>query len=399
MANDDFLIIGGGIFGITSAIALAKRSYQVGLINPDSLPHHLAASTDINKIVRMEYGSDEEYFRMAAMSIEKWKEWNAFFDLPLYHEVGFLMLCQDQLETERQRYEQASCQVLAAHGYALDRLDAKALKARFPAINTDTYVDANFNPHGGYVDATRVMNTLIDYARSLGVVIHEGQTAAEFVQDKGQLIAVKTKEGAQFSCGHAIVAAGVHTPYLLPELRSYMKSTGHPVFWLKPRDFRKFIPPYFSVFTADISNTGWYGFPYVEQYGVLKVAKHTGGMHIYPDQDDRYVNDHEVRDLRLFLEQTLPELVDAPLVYTRKCLYNDTLDGHFWIDTHPEIKGLSVSTGGSGHGLKMAPVLGEMTADVAEGKKHQFSDRYNWRHLTSQTNQTEEARYVVNRKV
>ena len=94
-----------------------------------------------------------------------------------------------------------------------------------------------------------------------------------------------------------------------------------------------------------------------------------------------------------------PTLADAPLVYTRRCLYTDTLDGHFWIDQHPEIKGLSVSSGGSGHGMKMAPILGEMTADIAEGKTHQFSKRYRWRHLTAETVQVEEARFVVGRKI
>ena len=95
-----------------------------------------------------------------------------------------------------------------------------------------------------------------------------------------------------------------------------------------------------------------------------------------------------------FLKMTLPELVDAPLVHTRRCLYTDTLDGHFWIDNHPEIKGLSVSSGGSGHGFKMAPLLGEIAADVVEEKSHQFSQRFRWRHLTSNTLLFEEARCV-----
>jgi NSS family neurotransmitter:Na+ symporter len=94
-----------------------------------------------------------------------------------------------------------------------------------------------------------------------------------------------------------------------------------------------------------------------------------------------------------------PELIDAPLVFSRRCLYTDTLDGHFWIDNHPEIKGLSVSSGGSGHGLKMAPILGAMTADVVEGKSHEFSERHRWRHLTKDTTQMEEARHVIDRKL
>ncbi|GGA13817.1 FAD-dependent oxidoreductase [Okeania sp. KiyG1] len=75
----DFLIVGSGIFGITAVVELAKRKYKVAVINPDTIPHHLAASTDITKVVRMEYGTDKEYFRMAEICIDRWKEWNDFF--------------------------------------------------------------------------------------------------------------------------------------------------------------------------------------------------------------------------------------------------------------------------------------------------------------------------------
>ena len=103
--------------------------------------------------------------------------------------------------------------------------------------------------------------------------------------------------------------------------------------------------------------------------------------------------------MRQFLKKSIPDLADAALVYTRRCLYTDTLDGHFWIDHHPEIKGLSVSSGGSGHGMKMAPVFGEITTDMAEEKSNPFLKRFQWRHLTPNTVQKEEARHVVDRKI
>ena len=84
-------------------------------------------------------------------------------------------------------------------------------------------------------------------------------------------------------------------------------------------------------------------------------------------------------------------------MFTRRCLYTDSLDDHFWIDNHPEIKGLSISTGGSGHGMKMGPVIGEMTADMAEGKIHQFSQRYRWRHINAATVKAEDCRYIENK--
>lgn len=399
MKHYDFLIVGGGIFGITTAVELTKRKYKVALLNPNTIPHHLAASTDVTKAVRMEYGSDKEYFRMVEICIDRWKEWNDLFGVNVYREVGYVMLCKDRIESTQHIYEKASYENLIERGYTTNRLNANEIKKRFPCVNTEVYVEANFNSKGGYAESALAVEKLADYGRSIGLDIYEGQTASEFITESGRLQSVKTKEGSHFSCGHAIIAAGAHTPYLLPELQPYMKTTGHPVFWLKPDNPSNFIPPNLCVFTADISNSGWYGFPFLPKHGIVKVAKHSNGLPLHPDKDDRRIKDIEIEDLRDFLAKTFPELSDAPLVYTRRCLYTDTLDGHFWIDNHPEIKGLSVSTGGSGHGLKMGPIIGEMTADVAEGKSHQFSERYRWRHLTASTTQVEEARFVVNRKI
>ena len=139
----DFLIVGGGIFGITTAIELCKRGYKVGLLSPDTIPHHLAASTDITKAVRMEYGSDKEYFRMAETSISRWKEWNETLGVTLYHEVGFLMLCKEKMESEKQRYERLSFRNLQEGGYTPERLKSHDLVRRFPAVNASTYIEAS----------------------------------------------------------------------------------------------------------------------------------------------------------------------------------------------------------------------------------------------------------------
>ena len=92
MKKYDFLVLGAGIFGITTAIELRKKKYSVGILNPGKIPHPLAESTDISKIIRMEYGTDIEYMSMVEECLPVWREWNKFFKDILYHEVGFLLL-------------------------------------------------------------------------------------------------------------------------------------------------------------------------------------------------------------------------------------------------------------------------------------------------------------------
>ena len=397
--NYDFLIIGGGVFGLSAAIELRKRQFTVGLLNPDTLPHHLAASTDISKIVRMEYGSDQLYFDMADEAIKRWKEWNHRLGQVLYHEVGLLMLMQQPITAPAQVFEHHNQKGLIARGYQPELLDAKALNLRYPSLDTNYFSYGLFNPNAGFVEAGEVIRQWANYAHSIGVEIHEHQEVQGFIVEHNRLISIQTFKGAAFSAGQTIVCAGANTPYLLPELQGQMKATGHPVFHILPKQKALFQAEKLPVFTADISNTGWYGFPVHPKEGVVKMARHTNGLVLHPKEDDRRITDFEVTAFRSFLATAFPIAKNDPIVYTRRCLYTDTLDGHFWIDQHPEIKGLSVASGGSGHGMKMGPVLGPLIADMAEGKEHHWLERFRWRNLSQDTLQKEEARFMVGGKL
>lgn len=389
---NDFIIIGAGIFGISTAIELQQRGHQAGILNPSPIPHPLAASTDISKVVRMEYGTDQEYFDMAEQAIEGWLKWNDLFGEPLYHEVGFLLLCQQAMEGGAQNFENASYQNLLRKGYAPQRLNTEDIVNRFPAFRKGKYNDGFYNPKAGFVESGKAIKTLTDYARQIGVNIYEGETANEFIYDHQKAIGLKTKEGNTFYADHFIVCAGAHSTVLLPQLQRHMKTTGHPVFHLAPKDPRLFLSPKMTVFAADISNTGWYGFPVHPKERVIKIALHSDGLEVHPEHGERKVYEKDFELLRSFLSDTFPSLVDAKVVYTRRCLYTDTYDGHFWIDRVPETEGLTIATGGSGHGMKMGPVIGQLISDVAETGKHQWSDRYGWRENTHGVMNQEEAR-------
>lgn len=388
----DFLIIGGGIFGICTSIELQRQQHKVGLINPGKIPHPFAASTDISKIVRMEYGSDTEYMDMAMLSIELWRNWNILLGQTVFHETGFLLSSPFKMERQPDSFETTSYINLLRNGFQPERLDRATFRQRFPAFQALRHVDGFYHHHGGYAESGRAVELLANYARNQGVEIIEGQTAKTLAPDKGKIATVHTQEGRKFSAGEVIVCAGNSTPYLLPELQAYFRVTGHPVFHLQPSRPELFKTANFSVFAADISNTGWYGFPMHPKEQVIKIAKHGPGLLFHPEKDERVVSKKDIAALRIFLKNYLPVLAKDPIVYTRLCCYTDTLDGHFWIDRHPSIKNLSVGSGGSGHGFKMGPLAGEMIAAVAQGDSHLWSDRFRWRHLEAGTLQQEEAR-------
>ena len=404
MKYHDFVILGAGIFGVTTAIELCKRKYSVALLNPGHIPHPLAESTDISKIIRMEYGTDVEYMEMVEECLPVWREWNDFFKTKLFHETGFLLLSQQSLDVNKNSFESASYHNLIKKKYKPERLNKNELAKRFPFINAEKYPDAFYHTIGGYAESGKVVETLTRYAKQLGCHIYEEQTATEFDISNNTVTGVKTKEarpddrvgrGNFFPAGHVIVCAGNLTPFLVPGLKPYMKITGHPVFHIKPSQPALYSYPMMTVFAADISNTGWYGFPLHPTEHVVKIANHGTGLTINdPEKDERKVYDADISHLKKFLSESIPSLINDPIVYTRRCCYTDTLDGHFWIDNHPEIKNLTVGSGGSGHGFKMGPLLGNMIATVAEGGNHKWSARYRWRHLDQASKIKEEARFI-----
>jgi glycine/D-amino acid oxidase-like deaminating enzyme len=147
------------------------------------------------------------------------------------------------------------------------------------------------------------------------------------------------------------------------------------------------------MFGADITRTGYYGFPATTD-GVVKFGRHGPGREMSPDAAERVVMPEEQKSFREFLAWAFPNLVDAPIVFTRICLYCDTNDGDFWIAQDPGRSGFFITAGDSGHGFKFAPVLGEIVADALEGKANPLLAKFRWRPEVAPGQKKEAARFV-----
>ena len=132
------------------------------------------------------------------------------------------------------------------------------------------------------------------------------------------------------------------------------------------------------MFTADVSRTGFYGFPRHEVQGVVKVAHHGEAVAVPADGSLTVAEEHTAK-LRQFLSSRLPGLADSEVVSTRLCPYCDTQDGDFWVGNDPEREGLTIAGGGSGHGFKFSPLLGGVIADAVEGVDNPLLVKFGWR--------------------
>ena len=386
------IVVGGGINGVTSAIELKRRGHKVILVDPGPLPHPLAASTDISKAVRAAYGSGEDYTALAERCIELWRKWNAKFGIELYHETGVLFVCQHRMQPDDFEYE--SCRVLEKQGHRFERFDSFTFHQRFPAFAEDRFQDGFFDPDAGYVESGRVVATLIEHAKSLGVELREHTKFTALDESDRRVEGIVLEDRHRINGDAVIMATGAWTPHLLPFTKKFLRSTAHPVFHLRPKQPNFFLPERFPFFGADISTTGYYGFPLNQ--GVVKIANHGPGREMSPDSPERVVTREDENDLRKFLRSTIPGLAEAPIVYTRVCMYCDTNDGDFWIAPDPDRPNLTIATGDCGHGFKFAPVLGELIADVVEGKPNPLLQKFRWRPEIKSGETKEAARFVPN---
>src|ERR1043166_4479835 len=161
------IVVGAGINGVTAAIELKKRGHEVVLVDSGPLPHPLAASTDISKVVRTAYGADEDYTALAERSIKLWRKWNEEFGAQLYHEVGVMFVRRREMEAGDFEYE--SFKLQQKRGLKVVRVNGTELRQRFPAWNPERFRDGVLEIEAGYAESGRVVAMLVERAKSLGI--------------------------------------------------------------------------------------------------------------------------------------------------------------------------------------------------------------------------------------
>ncbi len=393
MLPTDVLVLGAGIFGVTAARELHDRGYRVRLIDAGTVPNPLAASTDISKVCRLEYGSDGA--RMADMEHARagWIEWNAAFGEELFCETGVLIATAAAMEFGG--FEAESWAMLRERGHTPERVRSEDWGRRFPAWRAGCFRDGFFHAKGGFARSARTVEVLVRELRRRGVDVQENRPIARLLQCDGRTVGAVDASGAELRADAVVLAAGSWTQKLCADLAPSLQATAHPIFHLRPRDPELFQADRFPVFTADIARTGFYGFPL--ERGVVKLALHAGGILLdrqsAAPEPAGEVLAAQVDTLRGFLAENLPALADAELVATRLCPYSETRDADFWISRSPGDEGLCVAAGGSGHAFKFAPLLGAWIADALEGRGNSGSARIRWRSDSQASGQGDEARY------
>jgi len=360
MKTYDVAVIGAGVFGAWTALELARRGKSVVLLEAYGPGHSRSSSGDESRIIRMGYGRDEIYTRWSQRSLVQWKELFAANGQQLFRETGVLWLSgEDQTRLNETRATLKQC------GVTSEDLDLAALRARFPQIALEGIRSAILEPHSGVLMARRAVAAAVAAAVQLGVTyVH---SLVEQPKARGLLRAIKTISGEEISAGQFVFACGAWLAKLFPEtVGPRLFVTRQEVFYFGlPAGDPRFAPPALPTFL--FQNDESYGMPDIENRG-LKIALDAHGVAVDPDTQSRVVSEESARKMREYVAKRFPALRDAPIAETRVCQYENTSNGDFMIDRHPEIENVWFAGGGSGHGFKHGPVLGEYVAGQILGE-------------------------------
>jgi monomeric sarcosine oxidase len=364
----DAAVIGAGVFGSWIAYHLQQAGLRVSLIDAYGAANNRASSGGESRIIRMGYGADEIYTRWSHRSLVVWRE---FFDRigrpELFRRTGVLWMAR-----EKDPYTISTLRTLESAGVNFERLLRDELERRYPQFNFGEVTWAIYEPMSGALMARRAVQSVSDFvARNGGDYLIESVVAPA---GSGRLYEVVTRSGSRIGANVFVFACGPWLPKLFPALlRDRIHPTRQEVYFFGvPEGDERFAPPQMPTwidFGAEI-----YGLPDLEGRG-FKLALDRHGAAIDPDTAERNLTEDSLREARAFLAERFPAMAGAPLVESRVCQYENTSNGDFLIDRHPDFDNVWLVGGGSGHGFKHGPAVGAyVTARIVEGG--QIEDRF-----------------------
>jgi glycine/D-amino acid oxidase-like deaminating enzyme len=355
----DVAVVGAGVFGAWATLHLSRAGALVALIDAYGPANSRASSGGESRLMRLGYGRDEIYTRSAQRSLKLWQD---FFSGPdqkpelasLFQQTGVLWLAH-----ETDPYCEATLVTLQSVGVPYQRLDRDDIALRFPQLELGPIAWGILEPFSGVIMGRRAVQAVVSAARTLGVTYVRDAFSAP--TDGGQLTSITTQSGREIRARNFVFACGPWLPKLFPHLLGELiQVTRQEVFFFGP-------PPGNDSFSKDglppwiDFNDFAYAIPDLEQRG-FKIAIDAHGPEFDPDNGERVTSARGLTAVRAYLAKRLPRMADAPVTETRVCQYENTSNGDFLIDRHPDFDNLWLVGGGSGHGFKHGPAIGEYVA-------------------------------------
>jgi glycine/D-amino acid oxidase-like deaminating enzyme len=351
-------VIGAGAFGGWTALYLREMGLSVTLIDAYGPGNARSSSAGETRQIRAAYGERELYSRWAIEALERWKQRQAEWGKQLLFETGQITFGSDWVAMRTTKA------VLDRLGVTNEILSPEELARHYPQF------DHGGAEYGVYTPSTGV---LLCREACLAVADAFERQGGRFIMAKaipgrragGRLQEVTLSNGRSVSAQSFVFACGPWHPKMFPELLgNKLRLNRRTLFFMgTPDDDERLSYPRCPTFTI----RGVYGFPNIHGKG-LKIGPYWDSGSLDPDIGDRTVTAEEIRKAHEFVDSAFPSLAGQPLLETRVSPRTDSVDGHFIVDQHPELDNVWIVGGGSGHGFKHGPMMGEHVAQRVAGK-------------------------------
>jgi glycine/D-amino acid oxidase-like deaminating enzyme len=356
-------VIGAGAFGGWTALYLLRGGARVTLLDAWGPGNSRSSSGGETRIIRGAYGPDQPYSKLAARSLQLWKQHEARWQQNFCFPIGVLWMVEAD-----GAFERASLPFLRDAGIPFEQLDLNELARRWPQISFENVEWGIYEPQSGYLLARASTQAVVDRFVSEGGEYRQAAIAARDLES-AHLKALtlsngSTSDGSTIAADRYVFACGPWLGKLFPAtIGPHFLSTRQEVFFFgTPVDDPRYDEGNIPVW-ADHGDHFIYGIPGNQGRG-FKVADDTRGAEFDPTSGERQVSDEGLAAARSYLAYRFPGMKDAPLLETRVCQYENTTDHNFIVDRHPHNANVWILGGGSGHGFKHGPAIGEMVAKL-----------------------------------
>jgi sarcosine oxidase len=359
LAKPHIAVIGAGAFGGWTALFLLRRGAKVTLIDAWGPGNSRSSSGGETRIMRGTYGPRQLYTNMAARALRLWKEHETRWSRQFFHRTGVLWIAT----SENDEYERSSLPMLREAGFAYEELSAREVGKRWPQMNVEDVRWAIYESESGFLTARTACQAVVE-----GFLAEGGEYKQTAVLpcdlEAGIRDGLTLSDGSKLTADQYVFACGPWLGKLFPSaIGQRIRPTKQDVFFfgtLAGDD--RFAEPKLPVW-ADNRDRFIYGIPAGDGRG-FKVADDTRGAEFDPTSGERVVSEAGLKAIRDYVAFRFPALKDAPLIETRVCQYENSPDNHLIIDRHPNAENVWLMGGGSGHGFKHGPALGEMVAEL-----------------------------------
>jgi glycine/D-amino acid oxidase-like deaminating enzyme len=365
-AQPHIAVIGAGSFGGWTALYLQRGGTRVTLVDAWGPGNSRASSGGETRVIRGAYGPDQPYTALAARAMQLWKENEAQWGRgrKFFFPIGVLWMVEGAGDFER-----SSLPSLKDAGIPFDELSTSEMTRRWPQINFEKVDWGIYEPGGGYLLARASARAVVEqfvaeggqYRQAMLIPAHDRAPSA---LDSGPWTQLTLSDGSSLTADHYVFACGPWLGKLFPRtVGPHFTSTKQDVFFFgTPEHDARYNEGGIPVW-ADHGDSFMYGIPGNEARG-FKVADDTRGPKFDPTSGDRIISTDRLAEARHYLAYRFPGMKDAPLVEARVCQYEDSADRNFIIDRLPASQNVWIVGGGSGHGFKHGPALGEMVAHL-----------------------------------